>query len=58
MKNKALAEIEKERAKAMNEAKNELASTVILAAEKVLAREVKNEDSIKLAQEALSKVKE
>ncbi len=58
MKNKALAEIEKERAKAMNEAKNELASTVILAAEKVLEREVKNQDSLKLAQEALSKVKE
>src|SRR3989344_456308 len=57
MKNKALAEIEKERTKAMNEAKNELASTIILAAEKVLEREVKNQDSIKLAQEALTKVK-
>lgn len=56
MKNKALAAIEKERSMAMNQAKSELASVVILAAEKVLEREVKSQDSMRLAEEALKQL--
>ena len=57
MKNKALAGIEKERMLAMAKTKEDIAGLAILAAEKVLAREVTNKDSVRLAHEALEIMK-
>ncbi len=53
LKNKTAAELENERARAMGQIKNDIAALALSAAEKVLEREVKDKDSMRLAQEAV-----
>ncbi len=53
LKNKTTAELENERTRAMSQIKNDIAALALSAAEKVLEREVKDKDSMRLAQEAV-----